>query len=144
MANWQIGLALLVVVWALQAVGTWVQMRHYRRMMGDIARRWPDGWLGAGNARGTLSKGVIAVVVVTPDEIVRCVHLMEGRSVFAKFRQIHDFDGMRLDALKDEPFPAAEKARNKAMAMAIAQIRKAQTRKVEAAPSGEALRLAEA
>lgn len=110
MAVWQLGLVLLGVVWVLQALGTWIQMRHYRRVMGGISRQWSDGYLGAGNARSALGKGVILILVVGPDDVVRRLLLMEGRSVFARFEPRPEFEGMRLQALRDRE-PAAGDAK---------------------------------
>lgn len=136
MAFWQQALILLVVVWALQALGTWLQMRHYRDVMREMSTRWPDGYMGAANAKGRLGKGVIALMLVTPDLIVRKLFLMEGRSVFAKFREFSEFEGRTLEELAAKPpFPDTEKARNEAMEKAIAQIRKARDGQLAAAPS---------
>ena len=128
MAVWQFGLVLLGVVWALQALGTWIQMRHYRRVMGGISRQWSDGYLGAGNARSALGKGVILILVVGPDEIVRRLVLMEGRSIFARFEPRPEFEGMRLQALRDrkpltgDPKIFASKGFKGALKQAVDQI----------------------
>lgn len=121
MPVWQIALIVLVAAWALQALGTFVQMRHYRSVMGDIATRWADGYVGAGNARARLGQGVIMVVVVGADMIVRRTMIMRGRSVFATFKPWIAFDGMPLERLRDgRVFPDAP--RNKALGVAVAQI----------------------
>ncbi len=125
---WEKGLIALAVLWALQAVGTWVQMRHYRAVMSDIANSWPDGLLGASAVRGYLGKGVIAVVVATSDEIVRKVLVMEGRSVFAKFAECREDEGLTLAALAAGGAGAAgtrSRSRQKAIAGAVEQIRRA-------------------
>ncbi|MCB8881387.1 hypothetical protein ACELLULO517_14150 [Acidisoma cellulosilytica] len=136
MAFWAKGLIALAIFWALQVVGTWVQMRHYRTIMRDIGEKWPDGSLGASAVRGYLGKGVIAIVVASPDEIIRDVHVMEGRSVFAKFKSYPDFCGSSLSTLETLTSEQLKRARFKAIAGAIAQIRRA-TRNAEA--SGNAL-----
>ncbi len=123
MALWQKGLIALAILWALQAVGTWVQMRHYRSVMSEIARSWPDGLMGASAVRGYLGKGVIAIVVATSDEIVRKVFVMEGRSVFAKFRECRGDEGMTLTALVASG-AGQRRSRQKAIADAVAQIRR--------------------
>jgi glucitol operon activator protein len=123
-AFWQKGLIALAVLWALQAVGTWVQMRHYRTVMSDIAKSWPDGLMGASAVRGYLGKGVIAIVVATSDDIVRKVFVMEGRSVFAKFRECREDEGLTLTALATAGIAGQRRSRQKAIAGAIAQIRR--------------------
>ena len=124
MAFWEKGLIALAVLWALQCVGTWAQMRHYRDVMADIARTWPDGLLGASAVRGYLGKGVIAIVVATSDEIVRKVFVMEGRSVFAKFKEYTEGEGLTLAALSASGAGEGGRSRQKAIAGAIEQVRR--------------------
>jgi glucitol operon activator protein len=125
---WQIALIVLAIVWALQALGTFVQMRHYRDVMGAISRRRSDGYLGAGNARSTFGKGVILVLVVAPDAQVRRLLVMEGRSVLAKFKPLSEFEGRSLDELRaGKAFGETQKGREKALAMAIEQIDRARS-----------------
>lgn len=103
MAIWQWGLLLLAAVWALQALGVWLQMQHYGRVFKGITEKYKDGFVGAGNHRGRFSKGTIALVVVTPDLIVRRLLLMSGRTVFTKFKRHEAFEGMALEKLRSDP-----------------------------------------
>lgn len=103
MAIWQWGLLLLAVVWALQSLGVWVQMRHYSDVFKGITEKHKDGYVGAGNFRGRFRKGTIALVVVTPDLLVRRVMTMTGRSVFAKFVRHEKFEGLTLEQLRTNP-----------------------------------------
>ena len=132
MQIWQVILLVLVVVWGLQALGTFAQMRHYRDVMGSISRQWSDGHLGAGNARGAFGKGVILVLVVAPDGHVRRLLVMEGRSVLAKFKALDGFEGRSLDELRSGTvFGEGQKGREKALAQAIEQIDRARARSSE-------------
>lgn len=103
MAIWQWGLLLLAAVWALQALGVWLQMRHYSDVFKGITEKYQDGFVGAGNFRGRFQKGTIALVVVTPDLVIRRLLLMSGRTVFTKFRRHEEFEGMPLDQLRSNP-----------------------------------------
>jgi glucitol operon activator protein len=132
---WQLGLVLLGVLWALQALGTWRQMRHYRQVMQAVLREEPDGFLGTGAARGVLAKGVIVLLVAGPDLTARRVLLMEGRSVLAGFRRAPELEGLSLDALEAKDFPAGQQGRAAALRGAIAQIRKAAEAPTAAEPS---------
>lgn len=118
MELWKIALLLLVTVWGLQSVGMWFQMRHYRSVMGAITDKWSDGHLGAGNARGRLGKGVIAIVCVDGSAVIRKLMVMEGRSVFAKFRPMTEYEGRRLSEVKAE---FADRAAKGGHARAISQ-----------------------
>ena len=124
MPLWQIALMALVGAWALQAVGTFYQMRHYRTVMGDVSARWSDGFVGAGNAKSTLGRGVILLLVVDSELIVRRLSIMQGRSVFAKFRPFPGAEGHSLDVLRANP-PFDDSGCKRALATAIAQIDKA-------------------
>lgn len=103
MAIWQWGLLLLAAVWALQSLGVWLQMRHYSDVLKGITDNFKDGYAGAGNYRGRFKKGVIALIVVTPDLVVRRLLVMSGRSVFAKFVRHHEYEGMPLERLRSNP-----------------------------------------
>ncbi|RMC38088.1 transcriptional regulator GutM [Paracoccus alkanivorans] len=123
MEIWKIALVLLVVVWGLQSVGMWFQMRHYRSVMAAITDKWSDGHLGAGNARGRFGKGVIAMVVVDENAVIRKLMVMEGRSVFAKFRPISEYEGRRLSEIKTEFAElSAQGGRARAISQAIDQL----------------------
>jgi glucitol operon activator protein len=133
MPLWQIGLLLLGAVWLLQAVGTWLQMRHYREVMGSIGDRWDDGFMGVGNARASLGRGVILMLVLGPDDTVRDLLVMEGRSVFAKFKRLEQFQGRNISSLLEDESFTAQRGRKQALEQAIQQIEKAKARKLEAA-----------
>ncbi len=109
MAIWQWGLLLLAIVWALQALGVWLQMRHYSDVFKGITERYKDGFVGAGNSRGRLRKGTIALIVVTPDLVVRRLLVMSGRSVFTKFKRLEQFEGVALDRIRSDPAIMGEK-----------------------------------
>jgi glucitol operon activator protein len=132
MPLWQIGLILLVAVWLLQALGTWLQMRHYREVMGSIEGRWSDGFLGVGNARASLGRGVILMLVTGPDDTVRNLLVMEGRSVLAKFKPMDQFQGRTIGSLMEDEAFTAIRGRKQALEQAVQQIEKAKSKKLEA------------
>ena len=103
MAIWQWGLLLLAIVWALQSLGVWLQMRHYSDVFKGITNRYKDGFVGAGNCKGRLHKGTIALIVVTPDLVVQRLLIMSGRSVFTKFKRQEQFEGVPLDRIRSNP-----------------------------------------
>lgn len=124
MPLWQLALMALVGAWALQALGTYVQMRHFGATMGDVARQWPDGYVGAGNAKATFGAGLILLLVVSPDRVVRRAMVMRGRTVFARFARVPALEGKPLALLPAEP-DFQDKAASGALAKAVAQIDKA-------------------
>ena len=127
---WQLALLALGVLWALQSVGTWVQMRHYQQVMAGIGDSYKDGYLGTGNARGTVGRGLIVMLVASPQGVVRKALAMEGRTVFARFQEIPELSGVTLDELgRAGFFGEGQKAREKAFALAIKQIKELQSAK---------------
>ena len=125
MALWQIALLVLIAAWLVQSAGVWLQMRHYRQTFEALRSQWADGTLGAGAAPGRLGKGVIALVVVDPQKIVRKTCVMQGRSVFTKFKDRPEFDGIAIGEFKSiVAAPGFERAAGIAFSKAIEQIEK--------------------
>ena len=103
-------------------------MRHYRAVMGDVSARWADGFVGAGSARSILGRGVLLLLVVSPDRIVRRLLVMHGRIIFTRFEPVLEVEGRPMDRLSSEPL-FGDKKRGKALAIALAQVEKACQRK---------------
>ncbi len=92
----------LALVWALQIVGTYFQMRHYREVLGGITREGGEGYVGVGNAKARLGKGVILILVAGEDDVVRRALRMRGMTIFARFQEAPELVGMGLDELRYE------------------------------------------
>lgn len=112
----------LGVLWALQIAGTHVQMSHYRKVLSGITREGGKGYVGAGNAKARLGKGVIAILVTDEDDVVRRALRMRGMTVFARFEEASDLVGLSLDELRDEREGPYEKATMLAVRRAVEQI----------------------
>jgi glucitol operon activator protein len=93
---------ILAIAWALQIVGTYFQMRHYREVLGRITREGNEGYVGVGNAKATFGKGVILILVSGEDGVVRRALRMRGMTIFARFVEVPDLVGMSLDELRAE------------------------------------------
>jgi glucitol operon activator protein len=100
--------------------------------MRAVLRQWSDGFVGTGYARGRfLGRGAIVLLVVGPDDRIRRLMIMEGRSIFPRFVPLAEFEGRDFSTLeKGRVFPAREKARNTALAGAVEQIRRAKAKKM--------------
>jgi glucitol operon activator protein len=99
-ALWQIALIVFVIAWAMQAVGVWMQTRHYQKAFSELRGRWSDGALGAGASASRFGKGVIALLVVSPSGEVRAARAMIGRTVFARFVEQPELEGLTLEELR--------------------------------------------
>jgi glucitol operon activator protein len=95
--------------------------------MKGISSKYNDGFVGAGNVRGRLGKGVIVLIVVTRDLTIQRFLVMSGRSVFAKFKRREEFEGISLSALRTDPVMSGlgDPALAKAAERAIEQIDRA-------------------
>jgi glucitol operon activator protein len=134
MALWQIALLFLAAAWAVQSIGVWLQVQHYQRTFGAMRARWSDGRLGVGAAPGRIGAGVIAMIVVSPEGLVRKLHAMRGRSVFAKFKDRPEFEGIAVEDLKARASSANfERGLGQAVLKAIEQIEKVDARASNAA-----------
>ena len=122
------------VLWVSQIVGTHVQMSHYRSVLGGITREGGRGYVGAGNAKARLGKGVILILVAGEDGIVKRALRMRGMTVFARFQEAPDLAGLSLDELREEgregPY---EKETMLAARRAVEQIARVQSEKAGAA-----------
>ena len=111
MGFWSFLLLTLAVLWLLQILGTWYQMRHYREVLGGITREGSKGYVGVGNARARFGKGVILILVVDEGGKVTKALRMRGRSVFARFQEAPEFVGLNVHDLREEkregPYEAA-------------------------------------
>jgi glucitol operon activator protein len=101
MSGWPYLLLAFGVLWSTQIAGTWLQTRHYRRVLGRITTTQSDGYVGVGNARSTYGKGVIMILVAERDGTLREVLQMRGRTVFARFKPASRLVGTPVDALLD-------------------------------------------
>ena len=102
---------ILALLWALQIVGTYFQMRHYRQVLAGITREETGGYVGVGNAKARFGKGVILILVVDENDVVKRALRMRGITVFARFKEAPELVGMKIDELRDEgregPYEAA-------------------------------------
>lgn len=132
---WSVLLVVFGVLWLVQIAGTYFQMRHYRRVLGGITSTHGEGYVGVGNAKARLGKGVILILVIGEDgKTVRKALRMRGMTVFARFKEAPALEGFRIEELRDEdrdgPYEAATM---RAAARAVEQIDRVKAeREVEA------------
>ncbi len=121
--TWKTGLLLFAVCWALQIAGTMLQMRHYRRVLGALEARWTDGFIGSGSARARFGRGAIMILVVSPAGIVRDALLMQGRTVWAKFKPMPSLVGLDIARCPEGGvFPPRDARLAQAFAQCLKQI----------------------
>lgn len=92
---------LLLAMFTASMVASYFQHKYYLRIVNDLARQYHrNGYvLASGRCKGR-TRGAIAVVVVRrddPDVIERAL-VMQGRTVFARFRERPEFAGRAREA----------------------------------------------
>lgn len=122
MWGWQGILALLVLAWTLQCAGTLVQVRRYRAAFRELSNGWSDGWMGAGKGGSALRGAALAMVVMGPDERIRRVVSIRGRTVFAQAERLAHLEGMTAEALREEATRTPRDAVSAALLSALDQI----------------------
>ncbi len=95
-------LLLLGCLWVLQVIGTYFQMSHYQKVLGGITAEGSEGYVGVGNAKSRFGKGVILILVVGRDAVVKRAFKMRGRTVFARFEEAKALVGLEVEELRDE------------------------------------------
>jgi glucitol operon activator protein len=102
MGWWSLLLLVVAILWLAQIVGTYHQVRHYRKVLSRITQEGGEGYVGVGNAKARFGKGVILILVVNEDGRVRKALKMRGATVFARFREAPELSGLHIDELRDE------------------------------------------
>lgn len=127
-------LLIVGVLWLSQIAGTYFQMEHYRKVLGGIRQAGGAGFVGVGNAKARFGKGVILILVVGENGLVREALRMRGMTVFARFKEAPDLVGKRLDYLREEDIEGPyEKGTMLAVRRAVEQIDRIRQEKAEAA-----------
>ncbi|WP_061931776.1 transcriptional regulator GutM [Aureimonas sp. AU22] len=136
MTGWQAALALLALAWALQCVGTVIQVGRYRAAFRDVGSSSTDGWMGVGKGGGALRGGAIAMIVVAPDGRVRRATSLQGRTVFAKARRLHELEGRLASDLRNDAEGRRREPLAAAILSALDQVAQARSRQAQAADLG--------
>ncbi len=123
MAKWEIALALLIAAALAHALSGLRQIRHYRDVFGELARRWPQARIGVGRARAGAGGEAIVIVVADRDGRVLAGRVRTGAGLFAKFRPVEAWVGATLDELGGS---AGEDGVARALARAIGEIARPQ------------------
>lgn len=98
---WGYLLAGFVVLWLLQIYLTTRQMRHYRATIQKMSRR-ESGYLGVGVEKKKLGSGTVLILVTDENGVVEECRVMNGVTVFAKFKKCKRFIGQNISTLQDE------------------------------------------
>jgi|GEM_PF-1724063 len=88
----------LFVVLSIQMLLTWMQVRHYQRMVRSMRG---SGVLGIGQRKSWLRAGEIVILSYSKreDRVVSCMS-MKGFTIFAKFKELPPYTGLTLAEIR--------------------------------------------
>ena len=88
-----------VVVWILQTVfGLW----QFKKFNSHLKNLRQIGRVAIGRARGRFSAGVLILFVIDDDCRILKGEIMQGRTIFADFKNFDKFNGLTLFELSEE------------------------------------------
>ena len=88
----------LMVFMVIQALGTYVQVQQYKKAVRRLHKR---GNIGIGSKRSKLKNNIVIIACNNEGTIVDS-EIMEGLTVFTKFRKCPDIVGKNIFLLKEE------------------------------------------
>lgn len=88
----------LLVFMVIQALGTYVQVQQYKKA---VRRLHKKGNVGIGSRRSKLKNNIV-IVACNSEGVVVDAELMEGFTIFTKFKQIPEIIGKNIFSLREE------------------------------------------
>ena len=107
-------LGIFFILMVIQAVGTHLQVRKYRK---SVSRLHKLGNIGVGAKRGMLGGGNIVIIACKGDGIITGAEEMKGMTIFAGFKELPELIGRTIYDLKLDYL--ADDKKNKAYLQAI-------------------------
>lgn len=98
----------LLTFMLIQALGTYVQVQQYKKA---VRRLHKKGNIGIGSKRSRLKNNIVIIACNNQGDIVDG-ELMEGLTVFTKFKQIPEVIGKNIFSLREE-YEAMSKKKQK-------------------------------
>ena len=88
----------LLVFMVIQATGTYVQVRQYKKA---VRRLHKKGNVGIGSRRSRLKNNIV-IIACNSEGLILDAELMEGLTVFTKFKKMPEVIGRNIFELRDE------------------------------------------
>lgn len=88
----------LLTFMIIQALGTYIQVQQYKKA---VRRLHKKGNIGIGSKRSRLKNNIVIIACNNQGDIVDG-ELMEGLTVFTKFKQIPEIVGKNIFSLREE------------------------------------------
>lgn len=109
---------ILILLMIMQLVGMRLQVRAYKR---TVQRLHKLGNLGIGSMRGRFGPGHLVIIVCDKDGRILDGEIMEGMTIFSKFKKIQGIAGRTIYDLKQEylALPKKQQKRHKGHIQAL-------------------------
>lgn len=112
MNSWGWFIAIFIGMWLIQLLLTKMQMSNYQATLRRLSNR-SSGFLGVGIQKQKIGIGCIAIIVTDKEGIILENEVMQGVTVFTRFKAFTKFDGLTLSMiraqLENEPMDLAFK-----------------------------------
>lgn len=112
---------LIGILWMIQVVLTYFQIKHYHKRIMELKRK---GRVGIGSIKGKLTPGVIIILATNLRGTIVDAEIMKGLSVFARFKKVKELIGQNINNLSETPTVLKEKE-FKALEQAIENLKAA-------------------
>ena len=99
----------LLVFMVIQALGTYVQVRQYKKA---VRRLHKKGNVGIGSRRSRIKNNIV-IIACNSEGIITDAEIMEGFTVFTNFKKIPDIIGKDIFELRDEYIKVTSKKEKK-------------------------------
>lgn len=109
-----------VIIMCVRIVMTAWQWHNLQSYIKRTQAKYQTGYLAIGNHRGIL-KSTIVLLVVDENEKIVCLQVMKGISIFARFKELPNWQGQTYSM----PLIALRKSEGKALVQANEQIQRA-------------------
>ncbi|SFB00278.1 glucitol operon activator protein [Lentibacillus halodurans] len=96
---WGTFIFIFTSIWALQFLLTHFQVKHYQSEIKKLSNR-DNGFLGTGYYKKRFGTGAIIVLVCDEHSRITDAKIMKGITVFARFRNMKQLVGMKLEESK--------------------------------------------
>jgi len=105
MSVWTI-FGILILLMVMQLIGMRLQVRAYQQTVQRLHRL---GNLGIGSMRGRFGPGHLVIIVCDKDGLILDGEIMEGMTIFSRFKKIPGIVGRTIYELKQEYLSLSKK-----------------------------------
>ncbi len=96
----------IFIVYVIQSLMAYLQITHFKKIVRELRTK---GVIGIGAKKRKLMAGNVVILVSDPSGDIVEARIMQGISVFARFRNIEKFRGLSLYELREQTINKKQK-----------------------------------